>query len=93
MSLGASGDVTAGVMSLALVTAVLLTSASPAPADETSPAPVGGAQLASTGLVVDAPGAKPLPKLTAASFLLADLDTGDVLARATRTAGCARPAP
>jgi len=43
-------------------------------------ATVGGEQLASTGIVVDAPGADPLPDLAAASWLLADLDTGEVLA-------------
>ena len=74
-----------------LVTSVLLSAATPAPADEISPAPVGGAQLASTGLVVDAPGAKPLPKLSATSFLLADLDTGEVLA-ARNPHGRLRPA-
>jgi serine-type D-Ala-D-Ala carboxypeptidase (penicillin-binding protein 5/6) len=90
-SLRVSGDLTAALATVALVTAVLLTSASPAPADETSTATVGGAQLASTGLVLDAPGAKPLPKLTAGSFLLADLDTGDVLA-ARNPHGRLRPA-
>ena len=52
---------------------------------------VGGAALASTGLVLDAPGATALPKLSAASFLLADLDTGEVLA-ARNPHGHLRPA-
>jgi D-alanyl-D-alanine carboxypeptidase (penicillin-binding protein 5/6) len=89
-SLPARGGVTAALATTALVTSVLLTSATPAPADVASPA-VGGAQLASTGLVIDAPGAKPLPKLSASSFLLADLDTGDVLA-ARNPHGRLRPA-
>ncbi len=41
---------------------------------------VGGEQLGSTGIVVDAPGADPLPKIAAASWVLADLETGEVLA-------------
>ncbi|MFD0900181.1 D-alanyl-D-alanine carboxypeptidase family protein, partial [Actinomadura sediminis] len=47
-----------------------------APAD-----PVGGPQLASRGIVVDeAPGVPELPKIKAASYLIADGATGDVLA-------------
>jgi len=41
---------------------------------------VGGERLASRGLVVDAPGATALPKVGAAAWVLADLDTGEVLA-------------
>jgi D-alanyl-D-alanine carboxypeptidase (penicillin-binding protein 5/6) len=41
---------------------------------------VGGERLASSGLVVDAPGAEALPDVGAAAWLLADLDSGDVLA-------------
>lgn len=52
---------------------------------------IGGERLATTGLVVDAPGAEPLPKLTAGSWLLADLDTGEVLA-AKNPHGRLRPA-
>lgn len=91
LALPTRADVTTALATAAIVTAVLLTSAGPAPADVTSPAPVGGAQLASSGLVIDAPGAKPLPKLSAGSFLLADLDTGDVLA-ARNPHGRLRPA-
>lgn len=40
---------------------------------------IGGPLLASSGLVLPA-GAPPLPPLTAASWVLADLDTGEVLA-------------
>jgi serine-type D-Ala-D-Ala carboxypeptidase (penicillin-binding protein 5/6) len=76
---------------LALVASALLASATPAPAAERSTATIGGAALASTGLVLDAPGATPLPKLSAGSFLLADLDTGEVLA-ARNPHGHLRPA-
>jgi serine-type D-Ala-D-Ala carboxypeptidase (penicillin-binding protein 5/6) len=78
-------------MILALVASALLTSASHASAEETSTATVGGPALASTGLVLDAPGATALPKLSAGSFLLADLDTGEVLA-ARNPHGHLRPA-
>jgi D-alanyl-D-alanine carboxypeptidase len=53
----------------------------PAPPPERKPAPVtlGGDALAGTGLVV-APGAPPLPEiLTATSWVVADLDTGEVI--------------
>ena len=52
---------------------------------------VGGERLASDGLVVEAPGAAPLPRLAAASWVLADLDTGEVLA-AKNPHGRLRPA-
>ena len=81
-------------VTLGLIAVVLVASAAPATADQTSPrATVGGAQLASTGLVIDAPGAAPLPKLTAASFVLADLDTGQVLAARDPHGDSVRPAP
>ncbi|MGH8891927.1 MAG: D-alanyl-D-alanine carboxypeptidase family protein [Actinomycetes bacterium] len=55
--------------------------ASPAAATgETPSAPVGGDRLATTGAVVDAPGAMPLPRVKAATWVLADLETGEVLA-------------
>ena len=41
---------------------------------------VGGDALATTGLAVDSPGTTPLPKVSASAWLLADLDTGEVLA-------------
>ncbi|WP_242618933.1 D-alanyl-D-alanine carboxypeptidase family protein [Actinomadura fibrosa] len=45
------------------------------------PDPVGGAQLAGRGTVVDqAPGTPALPKIKTASYIVADGDTGDVLA-------------
>jgi serine-type D-Ala-D-Ala carboxypeptidase (penicillin-binding protein 5/6) len=49
----------------------------PAPADAAQPA-YGGAALATPGLVLP-PGAPPPPAVTAASWLVADLDTGTVL--------------
>lgn len=73
---------------LAVVTAFsVATPAASAATTET----VGGERLATTGLVVDAPGAEPLPKLAAGSWLLADLDTGEVLA-AKNPHGRLRPA-
>jgi D-alanyl-D-alanine carboxypeptidase (penicillin-binding protein 5/6) len=48
---------------------------------DTAPAAVGGEQLGTAGLVVDvAAGSDPLPEISAASYLLADLATGEVLA-------------
>jgi serine-type D-Ala-D-Ala carboxypeptidase (penicillin-binding protein 5/6) len=55
------------------------TAAAPAVAT-TAPTVVGGERLASHGVVVDAPGATALPRLGASAYLLADLDTGEVLA-------------
>lgn len=71
--------------------AVLALAAPALPAAAEGGSVVGGAALGSTGVVVDAPGASRLPKLTASSFLLADLDTGDVLA-ARNAHGRLRPA-
>lgn len=54
-----------------------------APAASASDAPrgtVGGDGLSTSGVVVDAPGSEALPKLAAASWVLADLETGEVLA-------------
>ncbi len=69
----------------ALAAAALSVPVATAPATaETAPGPqpVGGARLASHGLVVDAlPGVPEVPTgLTASSWLVADLDTGAVLA-------------
>jgi D-alanyl-D-alanine carboxypeptidase (penicillin-binding protein 5/6) len=62
-------------------TAVAGAAAAPAPPATAPPGPVGGPQLASRGVVVDrAAGLRP-PKLSGAgSYLIADGDTGDVLA-------------
>jgi D-alanyl-D-alanine carboxypeptidase (penicillin-binding protein 5/6) len=42
--------------------------------------PVGGDRLGTTGVLVDAPDADPLPKVSGDAWVLADLDTGEVLA-------------
>ncbi|HEX7106054.1 MAG TPA: serine hydrolase [Acidothermaceae bacterium] len=72
----------AGVaLSLGLVTVgatVDAVGAVAATADDTS-AVVGGARLGGPGVVVD-PGLPPLPATTATSFIVADADSGDVLA-------------
>jgi serine-type D-Ala-D-Ala carboxypeptidase (penicillin-binding protein 5/6) len=70
---------------------LLAASGTPAQATETLANTIGGPALATAGLVVDAPGATRLPKLSAASFVLADLDTGEVLA-ARNPHGRLRPA-
>ncbi|MGH8970674.1 MAG: D-alanyl-D-alanine carboxypeptidase family protein, partial [Actinomycetes bacterium] len=70
------------VAALAALCALLLP-AGPASAatTESAPGPVGGPRLGSTGVVVDAPaGTRPLPRLSARSFVLADAGSGDVLA-------------
>src|SRR3954447_4076897 len=80
---------------LACATAVLLAAvAAPAlsaSAGATQATPVGGAALGTSGLAVQAPGATPLPRLTASAWLLADLETGEVLA-AQDAHGRLRPA-
>ena len=90
----AVGTASLGAMSTSLgrPTRALLRAASPAalavalaltptgPATASAAATVGGEQLSSTGIVVDAPAAEALPDLDAASWLLADLETGEVLA-------------
>ncbi len=78
----------------ALVLGALLVPLSVPAASAASPpvAPPGGTLLASTGLVVDAhPGARRLPRVSAATFVLADLETGEVLA-ARNAHGLMRPA-
>jgi D-alanyl-D-alanine carboxypeptidase (penicillin-binding protein 5/6) len=76
----ARGRYAGGLGTLALLAALGLTAtAGPAAADSAS-GPVGGPALASTGVVVDAPGSQALPKVHAAAYLLADLTTGEVLA-------------
>ena len=66
----------------AAVAAVCLAFAAPAVAETGSATPVGGPGLAGTGVLVDRmPDAPPLPtNLTAGSWLVADADTGAVLA-------------
>ena len=61
----------------AATAAVVLATASPAGAR--SAQVVGGSDLAGTGVVVE-PGAPALPQVAAASWVVADLESGDVLA-------------
>jgi len=66
---------------LAAGAAIVLGFAVPGPAlATTAGGTVGGERLASRGLVVDAPGAAALPEVGAAAWVLADLDSGEVLA-------------
>lgn len=66
---------------LAAGAALVLGLGSPGPTlATTTGGTVGGERLASRGLVVDAPGAAALPKVDAAAWVLADLDSGEVLA-------------
>lgn len=65
----------AGLTALALAAGLAL--ASPASAEE----PVGGPALTGSGVIVDpGPRATPLPDVGATTWLIADLDTGEVLA-------------
>ena len=61
---------------LALALVVGPAGAASATGDQT----VGGERLATTGVVVDATGANPLPKVSGDAWVLADLGTGEVLA-------------
>jgi D-alanyl-D-alanine carboxypeptidase (penicillin-binding protein 5/6) len=79
---------TAGAVAVAVAGAGV---ASGSPADADGVSVVGGAALGTSGVAVDAPGATALPRLTASSYLLADLDTGEVLA-AHNAHGRLRPA-
>lgn len=58
----------------------LLGGAGARPAAAADPTAVGGDLLASSGIIVNAPGAAPLPEVKAASWVLSDLETGEVLA-------------
>jgi D-alanyl-D-alanine carboxypeptidase (penicillin-binding protein 5/6) len=68
-----------GLGTLVLTAALLAATGGPAAADSAA-GPVGGPALATTGVVVDAPGSQALPTVRAAAYLLADLTTGEVLA-------------
>jgi D-alanyl-D-alanine carboxypeptidase (penicillin-binding protein 5/6) len=63
----------------ALVAGVLAVAALATPAEARTSAVLGGEKLATRGVVV-APGAPPLPATEAAGWLVADMDTGAVLA-------------
>lgn len=77
-----SAVVRVGSRLLALLAALgmLVAVANPAAGTTTSTSTVGGAALATAGTVVAAPGAAPLPQVSAAAYVLADLRTGEVLA-------------
>ena len=64
----------------ALALTALLAMAGPAAAAEDTTRTVGGDQLGTTGVVVDAPGASALPKISGDAWVLADMTTGEVLA-------------
>jgi D-alanyl-D-alanine carboxypeptidase (penicillin-binding protein 5/6) len=67
-------------LSLALTVAGALSVMGPATASPAASNPVGGHQLASAGVIVDLePGVPPPPAMPGASFLLADMDTGQIL--------------
>ena len=72
LALAAAGSALAG--------SAMVSGAAAATAATTAPSTVGGERLATRGIVVDAPGATALPNVRASSYLLADLDTGEVLA-------------
>jgi D-alanyl-D-alanine carboxypeptidase (penicillin-binding protein 5/6) len=70
-------------LSLTLTAAGAFCVAAPASAVDTTQAgnPVGGQQLGAAGVIVNlAPGVPPPPAMPGASFLLADMDTGQILA-------------
>lgn len=75
----------AGLLGAGVVLASLVGGAAP------TAATIGGERLAATGTIVDAPGAAPLPTLKGDAWVLADLETGEVLA-ARNPHGLARPA-
>jgi len=78
----------AAVLSVVVVAAVL--GAAPAGADSTA---VGGPLLAGSGLVLPASGPALPPGLVAASWLVADLNTGQVLGARAPTRRTPRRAP
>ena len=69
-----------GTLALAVLLAVAAPAVAADGASDGTDGTVGGERLASRGLVVDAPGADPLPKVSGDAWLLADLETGEVLA-------------
>jgi D-alanyl-D-alanine carboxypeptidase (penicillin-binding protein 5/6) len=74
--------VAAGLLASGLVAGLALGPARPASAAGRGRGPVGGPQLASHGVIVNYPAAqaRPLPKVKASAFVLADAGTGQVLA-------------
>jgi len=72
-------------LSLSLTAAgAFLVAGSAIPAQASATDPIGGAQLAARGVIVNlAPGVPPPPAMPGASFLLADMDTGQILVART----------
>jgi serine-type D-Ala-D-Ala carboxypeptidase (penicillin-binding protein 5/6) len=67
-------------LSLTLTAAGALSLVGPATASAAASNPVGGQELASAGVIVNLePGVPPPPAMPGASFLLADMDTGQIL--------------
>jgi D-alanyl-D-alanine carboxypeptidase (penicillin-binding protein 5/6) len=69
-------------LSLALTATGVFCVANPAaPASAASSNPIGGGQLAARGVIVNLePGVPPPPAMPGASFVIADMDTGQILA-------------
>ncbi|HZY01353.1 MAG TPA: hypothetical protein VFE92_17985, partial [Dermatophilaceae bacterium] len=67
-------------LSLTLAAAGVFCVAGPTPASASTTDPMGGHQLAAAGVIVNlAPGVPAPPAMPGASFLLADMDTGQIL--------------
>ena len=67
-------------LSLTLAAAGVFCVAGPTPASASTTNPMGGHQLAAAGVIVNlAPGVPAPPAMPGASFLLADMDTGQIL--------------
>src|SRR5674476_1591304 len=67
-------------LSLTLTAADVFCVPGPSPASATAGDPVGGQQIAAPGVIVNlGPGTPPPPAMPGASFLLADMDTGQIL--------------
>lgn len=72
------------VLSLALTATGVFCVLEPTSSAAATGNPIGGRQLAAPGVIVNlAPGVPPPPAMSAASFVVADLDTGKILAART----------
>ncbi len=82
MELDASRRVAAGLLLSGLAAGLALAPALPASAGASGRGTVGGPQLAGHGVVVNYPStaARPLPKVKASAYVVADAGTGQVLA-------------
>src|SRR6266704_871269 len=85
MELDASRRAAAGLLVSGLAAGLALAPALPAGAGTSGQGTVGGPQLAGHGVVVNYPAAaaRPLPKVKASAFVVADAGTGQVLAAIT----------